>query len=522
MKKLLALLLVIVLAVSFTACSVDNDKNTVTDGTVSETQTETTGKTDDTENIGNAETTETPKPDGDTTDKNNKDETEGEVSNETTTPSNDKTPETDNNKNTASTERPIVKDETTTKDDTIFNSYESFLTQSVNAQDFSFGSEPKNLSALQSSSCDCKIKFSGDLKNGNISVTINGKTHGHGWSTSTSYSSSQSNTSSSSLSNGLTYAGSTGVSHSVGTSQSQMLTPCDECGFVMGKNFIYIKLPDKSHGHGWSWPTNEKTKCNCLDYIVGDYDNGSFSIIVNNTVPAPTSPNHFHSWSSQVPTFKSHSISNSVSSSWSEGSSSASVSASIGTSSTHTQNWSVSETYTSSSMSGNPPCNDCGFRRYENKYGNKVITFKCLEGNGTHTIDYTTFNKIGEKVNCSCGLKTYGDKANGSYSFGGAYSEHGCGWSTATCSESVSHSWSTSISTTTGTSVGSSVSYGVGSSDSTASGGISWGESVGSSEGISFGTSVPYTPCACESEKVDNGFIVKCPTTNKYHVIKYS
>ena len=178
MKKLLALLLAVVLVFGLVACSTDNKKENSTDGTISETQTDTTPSTENTETTEPSTEVTTP-------------------SDETTEGTEETTPPTEGSTNTESkpTEETSKKEddtkedtktETTTpsqkKDDTMFNSYESFVQNSVTSESFSLSSAPSNLTALKPV-CNCNIKFSGNLKSGSVEVVINGVGHGHAWGT---------------------------------------------------------------------------------------------------------------------------------------------------------------------------------------------------------------------------------------------------------------------------------------------------------------------------------------------------
>lgn len=148
-------------------------------------------------------------------------------------------------------------------------------------------------------------------------------------------------------------------------------------------------------------------------------------------------------------------------------------------------------------MVGVPPCSTCGFRRYDNIYGDKIITFRCQANkNDWHTINFTTFNKMGETVNCECGMYATGNEKNGSFSFAKGVDTHAHGWAT-----SINYSNSSS-----GTS-SNSVSQG-------------WGEVHSSSSSIG-GVSKIYKCDECKWKDVDNGFIIKCPLTGKYHVFNY-
>jgi hypothetical protein len=423
----------------------------------------------------------------------------------------------------------------------MFNSYESFVQNSVTSESFSLSSAPSNLTALKPV-CDCNIKFSGNLQNGSVEVTINGVGHGHSWGTAELHSVGKTTTNKNVASAGV----------SVSSPNGQMLVACGQCGFVKGENFIYIKLPGKSHGHGWSWPEekNENKSCNCLDFLTGDFKNGSYSPEVYGIISGGAPYICGHGWSTSVSTSTgvTNTITESVGTAIGGASVSAGVAGSIGAGSITGS----SASHSSQELTGVPPCPTCGFRKYENIYGSKIITFRCLENGGSHTIDFTTFHKIGEKVNCPCGLTTSGNKANGSFGFAQKYSSHGHGWSTSVSvgtsathssstegwststgssqtvgsshSTTVSESWSTGTSHSIGTSQGVSPSNGqstsasqtVGVSQSgTVSG--SWSTGTSSSIGSSYSSS-----CSCEHEEVENGFIVKCPATNKYHVINYS
>ena len=424
----------------------------------------------------------------------------------------------ENNKET------IENEDTIKKDNTIFESYESFLQDSVISETFSLQEEPENLSKLNSI-CDCNIKFSGDLKNGSLSLTINNEVHGHGWSTSESIASSKS--SGVGIIASKTEGNSDSATASVSSSTTQALITCEECGFVKGNNFIYVKIPGKSHGHGWSWPTENKNQIkvsisepefsdidNCKrSYLFsGNYDSGEFVIKLNGSL-------HSHCWSTSY----SSSISNSITEQSNSTSRTEGTSASVGTTS---QSWSegvtsssgVSESYGTSisGMTGVPPCSECGFRKYDNNYGDKIITFRCNETGECHTINFTTFHKIGEKVNCECGLTTYGNRKSGGYSFSSKYSSVGHGWAT-----SVSHSIQSKVESAIDelNKIQQGLSESINSSTSSNTESQSFGESY--SESKSNSISAANTECICRQESVMNGFIVKCPATNRYHVINY-
>lgn len=508
MKKLLALLLAVVLVFGLAACSTDNKKENSTDGTISETQTDTTPSTENTETTEPStevttpsdETTEgteetTPPTEGSTN-------TESKPTEETSKKEDNKKEDTKTETTTSPTERPVVKDEdlnssSQKKDDTMFNSYESFVQNSVTSESFSLSSAPSNLTALKPV-CDCNIKFSGNLKNGSVEVTINGVGHGHSWGTAELHSVGKTTTNKNVASAGV----------SVSSPNGQMLVACGQCGFVKGENFIFVKIPGKSHGHGWSWPMEkvENKTCHCLDFLTGDFENGSYSPKVYGVISGSAPYICGHGWST------SKSVSTGVSAGATAG---ASASASVGTGivgNVAAVGSSVSESVSKPhGLTGVPPCQHCGFRKYENIYGSKIITFKCLENGGSHTIDFTTFHKIGEKVNCPCGLTTSGNKANGSFSFSSKYSNHGHGWATSVSvgspntHSSSGEGWSTGASHSVGGTI-----QGVTNSES-------WSNSTSHSTGSSI-----VSRCSCEQEDVENGFIVKCPATNKYHVINYS
>ena len=491
MKKLLALLLAVVLVFGLVACSTDNKKENSTDGTISETQTDTTPSTENTETTEPSTEVTTPSeetPDGTeetTPPTEGSTNTESKPTEETLKKEDNKKEDTKTETTTSPTERPVVKDEdldtsSQTKDDTMFNSYESFIQKTVSSESHSLNSAPSNLSSLKPI-CDCNIKFTGNLKSGTVEVVINGVGHGHGWAVAEYNASTGTST-------GVSGIASAGVT--VSSPNGQMLVACGECGFVKGENFIYVKIPGKNHGHGWSWPTDEVKpveKCNCLSNLTGDFNNGSYSV-----------GNHSHSWATTV----SHSVGSSVA----NGTGSTTISKSEGWSESHSTSVGVS---TPSAMTGVPPCHECGFRKYENVYGDKIITFKCTKTGESHTVNFTTTHKIGEKVNCICGLTTSGNASNGSFSFSSKYSDHGHAWA------SSSNSWPSTSSST----ISSGVSQGIGSSQSAShSSSEGWSTTTG---GSSIGSVSNYR-CSCEREEVNNGFIVKCPATNKYHVIKYS
>lgn len=508
MKKLLAFLLAVVLVFGLVACSTDNKKENSTDGTISETQTDTTPSTENTETTEpseeNTEETTTPTEGSDNTENKPSEETTNKNDKETSTPSEN---------------RPVVKDEDSNtssqkKDDTMFNSYESFVQNSVTSESFSLSNAPSNLTELKPV-CNCNIKFNGNLKSGSVEVVINGVGHGHSWGTAEMHSTASSSKSTSTASAGV----------SAFAPNGQMLIACGQCGFVKGENFIFVKIPGKSHGHGWSWPKEkvEDKTCHCLEFLTGDFENGSYSPEIYGIISGGAPYVCGHGWST------SKSVSTGISSDVSVG-----VSPSVGTGivgNAVSAGGSVSESVSKpQNLTGVPPCPNCGFRKYENIYGSKIITFRCLENGGSHTIDFTTFHKIGEKVNCPCGLTTSGDKANGSFGFALKYSGHGHGWSTSVSVGSPN----TQSSSTGGYNAGASQTVGSSHSNTVSE---SWSagtsHSVGTTQGVtnseswstgtshSTGSSI-VSSCSCEYEEVENGFIVKCPATNKYHVINYS
>ena len=469
-KKLLTILLSIILIFSLVACS--NNDNMSTDSDISITEQNSTNTEENKETTDESETTE------------NTTVTNPSASSDVTETNSEKDNVSSDANNDDKTERPIVKEETVSKDDTAFDTYETFLTNVVNSQSFSLTEEPSNLSALNSS-CDCNIKFSGDLENGSVTVRIGKENHSHSWGTSSSTSQSQSKK--------QTQSSGVSIGNSISSSQGQIIKVCEECGFIKGTNFIFVKLPNKSHGHGWSWPNktpeNDKKpsqekepdneivkKCKCNYTFKGNYDEGNLTVIISGQ-------KHSHNW--KTTTSKTTTTTPSkkpLDNSLSEG---------IGQTpelngSSNTANNKKADGISSSvsvGMVGVPPCSTCGFRRYDNIYGDKIITFRCQANkNDWHTINFTTFNKMGETVNCECGMYATGNEKNGSFSFAKGVDTH-----SGTSSNSVSQGW---------------------------------GEVHGSSSSIG-GVSKIYKCDECKWKDVDNGFIIKCPLTGKYHVFNY-
>ena len=350
MKKLLALLLAVVLVFGLVACSTDNKKENSTDGAISETQTDTTPSTENTETTEPSE--ENTEGTGSTTDATEETTTPTEGSDNTENkPSEETINKNDKETSTPSENRPVVKDEDSNtssqkKDDTMFNSYESFVQNSVTSESFSLSNAPSNLTELKPV-CNCNIKFSGNLKSGSVEVVINGVGHGHAWGTAEMHSTASSSKSTSTASAGV----------SVSAPNGQMLIACGECGFVKGENFIFVKIPGKSHGHGWSWPKEkvEDKSCHCLDFLTGDFKNGSYSPEIYGIISggAPYVCGHSWSTSKSVSTGISSGITSGISSSVGTGIVGSSVSVSV----SKPQN-----------LTGVPPCQNCGFRKYENIY----------------------------------------------------------------------------------------------------------------------------------------------------------
>lgn len=504
-KKVLVILFSFILIFSLVACSNLEDNiyssNFDSSGTVTENKNETilnnNGKEDEiTTNNGENSVENIP-----TSSENNKDDNkENDIKNETT--------------------RPTIKDETPqNRDDTMFNSYETFLKETVETETFSLKEVPSNLSSLNSV-CDCNIVFSGDLKNGSVSVKIGNENHTHGWGTTSSKSETKNST--------LNHSASVGISvgQSISNSSGQVIDVCDKCGFVKGNNFIFIKLPNKSHGHGWSWPNktpNENIKptpkpeidskpeqsqnCKCGYYLIGDYDNGSLTVKINGK-------EHSHSWSSSTSKSISSDLKDSINN---FPSSNQGISPWTSTSTSKGKSESTSESYgtiggaSSIGMTGVPPCTFCGFRRYSNIYGDKIITFRCQKDKTKpHEINFTTFNKINEKVDCICGMYATGNSKNGSFSFAKGVDTHAHGWASAVSS-----------------SIKQSNTYTSKRDDkmpSTDKSTVSAGSMIsGMSDSVSSSSLKSVYKCSdCKWKEVDNGFIIKCPLTEKYHVINYN
>lgn len=316
-----------------------------------------------------------------------------------TKPSATENQSTTNSKVTTTTQnkttfKPITTTTTTkteiTNSDTVFDTYLSFVSN-IQSGVYSLAKEPNSLETLNTT-CSCNIQFYGDFKDGLVKMTINGKQHQHKWSSNSiavsdvnadayyaksnqSVSGSMSGISGNEIGNSLNGNNSvsgenndtTSGTQALPANDSQTLYACKECGFVKGLNFIFIHLPQATHGHGWSWknqPASPDTdvhtwKCGCT--LLGDYYQGNFEIIITgimsdgvNDIPLA----HSHSWHQEKPkatTTKANSGGNS---------------GVVGGGST-----------------GVPPCQTCSFRRWTSSDGfQRTIQFKCPKTGQLHQI----------------------------------------------------------------------------------------------------------------------------------------
>lgn len=368
------------------------------------------------------------------------------VSTDSTNKKNDK-PNSTSSSTTTNTTTSSTTNSTTVKDNTVFDSYAAFAS-SISSDNYTSAKAP-NLSNIKTS-CKCGIKLSGDIDNG--SITIASLNHGHTWSTNislgmqgypdyngnsgiTPYSSDKidsvnnGKSSSTGVLNSQT-GGSAGVANpqTGGSATSSGVTEtifsaCKTCGFIKGDNFIFIKLPNADHGHGWSWPIADKEilqkkekytwkQCTCTLY--GNFDEGFVRFSVFSKKNDKIVEKHTHRWginsSESAPissligalqdyvnnNHKNSGVSDTIekNTSYAEALKEYQEAAKEASKSSASKQEAISGS-TSAGGSASPRpnpgvsiCSTCGFKRYIANNGQKVIMFNCPTTNKQHIVKW--------------------------------------------------------------------------------------------------------------------------------------
>lgn len=450
-----------------------------------------------------------------------------------------------------------------------FETYSAFYDSIVKQDKYTVSAFPSDFQNIETK-CECKIEFSGDADFGAVDVTINGVKHGHGWGTSKTNPSPTQNTKPAiemvesicdecGFAKGANFifikfanadhghgwswpiyvetvdtsenADDKNKDKTENTEQSSAVTnnKQEDKNSVENNSRPTVSVTDttskKENTTTQSKPSNTTTStsqtnkepstnntsnntssntasskqpqklypdnCDCC-VIEGDFNDGK--ITAYNYVSAPGINYCTHAWNSGevIKAQRDNASSNN-------------------SSSAITGKPSTSNVGSSSVSTGVPPCSTCGFRRYTNGDGERIITVKCKKNSSYHTV---TFVPSTSDAGCECGFTANATVNGGSFYVNINNKKHTHNWTTNyTAYKSFVNKTSNSSNTSIGvTSQGNSINNSSSSNKTWATTG----------EALVIIPQINSECSTCGYSISQFTAQIKCPIFGGYHYVKYN